>query len=467
MAFLHGAEVIEVEAGVRPINPVRSAVIGLVGTAPKGDTNVLKVITTPRQAIETFGEQVPGFTIPAALDSIFSQGGARVIVVNVFDPDTHTTTVSDESNDVADGKITLAEAPVAGVVLTSSDGSTTYVPGTDYSLDAFGNIRILNTTAIPNGTTLLADYKHLDASTITSTVVNGSAATPRTGIELFAEAMSSFGYNPKVLISPLYGEQFAVASKLLAMATSFRGVTIIDAPEATTIAQAIASRGPGSTIPTFQSTDKRLIATFPYVKAVDQLGVTVNRAYSPYLAGVIAQTDSSVGYWNSPSNREIKAILGPMLTLTAGISDTGSDVNQLNEAGIVTIFNAFGTGYRVWGNRTLAHPTETTSDIFIPVQRVKDVLNDSVEQAMLPFIDNPINQALIDSIRESVNAFIRTLIGRGAIVDGSCTYNPEDNPASEIAQGRLCFDISFAAPTPAERITFKSFLDQSLLGNLS
>jgi phage tail sheath protein FI len=181
----------------------------------------------------------------------------------------------------------------------------------------------------------------------------------------------------------------------------------------------------------------------------------------------MAVKDNAEGYWVSPSNTQILGITGPKLLLTAGISDTGSNVNLLNEQGIVTVFSAYGTGYRLWGNRSSAFPVETTSDNFIAVQRVKDVLNASVEQAMLPFIDRPINQALIDSIRETVNAFIRTLVGRGALIDGECTYNPDDNPSSEIAAGRLVFDIAFAAPTPAERITFKSYLDQSLLGALA
>jgi phage tail sheath protein FI len=467
MAFLHGAEVIETSQGVRPINEARSAVIGLVGTAPKGPTNALTVISTPRQAVETFGEQVPGFTIPAALDSIFAQGGARVIVVNVFDVADHTTAVADESQTTAAGKITLDFAPVGNIVVTNSAGTTTYDAGTHYEVNAFGVVRILDTTTIPNGTELLIDYVYLDGTAITGTVVNGSATLPRTGIELLDEAASTFGYTPRILISPLYNEVAAVATKLAAKAESYRGVTILDAPVATTISAAIASRGGASTVLPYQVSDKRVILTYPYVKAADQLGATVNRPYSPYLAGVMAVTDNTEGYWNSPSNRQIKGTLGPVVMLTAGISDLNSDVNQLNEQGIVTVFNAFGTGFRTWGNRSSAWPIETTADNFIAVQRVKDILNESVEAAMLPFIDRPINQALIDAIRETVNAFIRSLVGRGALVDGVCTYNPADNSPSEIAAGRLVFDINFMPPTPAERITFKSYLDQSLLANIA
>lgn len=85
---------------------------------------------------------------------------------------------------------------------------------------------------------------------------------------------------------------------------------------------------------------------------------------------------------------------------------------------------------------------------------------------MLQFIDYPINQALIDSIRESVNSFIRTLIGRGALIDGKCGYDPAKNPPTEIALGHITFDIEFMPPTPAERITFESYINIDLLKNL-
>ena len=40
MAFLHGVEVVELDGGPRPISGVASSVIGLVGTAKQGLTNV-------------------------------------------------------------------------------------------------------------------------------------------------------------------------------------------------------------------------------------------------------------------------------------------------------------------------------------------------------------------------------------------------------------------------------------------
>lgn len=85
--FLHGIEIIELDNGTRPIQTVASSVIGLVGTAPKGPVNTPTLILGSKtEAVKIFGEDQPGYTIPAALNAIFDQTGAMVVVVNVADP---------------------------------------------------------------------------------------------------------------------------------------------------------------------------------------------------------------------------------------------------------------------------------------------------------------------------------------------------------------------------------------------
>ncbi|MBR6126047.1 phage tail sheath subtilisin-like domain-containing protein, partial [bacterium] len=188
--------------------------------------------------------------------------------------------------------------------------------------------------------------------------------------------------------------------------------------------------------------------------------------YSQRLAGVIAAKDIEKGYHWSTSNTEIQEIVGVEKQLTSMINDPTSEVNTLNEAGIVKVFNSFGTGFRTWGNRSAAFPSLTLPTNFINVRRTADILHESVEYSMLQFIDYPIDNGLIDSICETVNQFIRTLIGRGALIDGKCTFNQDKNPTTELANGHLLFDIEFMPPTPAERITFESFIDIELLKSL-
>lgn len=89
MAFLHGVEVIEVDTGARPIRTVRSGVIGIVGTAPDADATAFPLNTPVLIAgnrveaakLDTVGDGAG--TLPGALDGIFDQIGAVVIVVRV------------------------------------------------------------------------------------------------------------------------------------------------------------------------------------------------------------------------------------------------------------------------------------------------------------------------------------------------------------------------------------------------
>lgn len=89
MAFLHGVEVIEVDTGARPIRTVSSGVIGIVGTAPDADATAFPFNTpvqiagsrTEAAKLDTVGDG--NGTLPAALDGIFDQIGAVVIVVRV------------------------------------------------------------------------------------------------------------------------------------------------------------------------------------------------------------------------------------------------------------------------------------------------------------------------------------------------------------------------------------------------
>jgi len=245
-----------------------------------------------------------------------------------------------------------------------------------------------------------------------------------------------------------------------------RAIGIVDAPVGTTVQEAITGRGNQGTI-NFNTSSDRIVLCYPHVKVYDaETDTNILEPYSQRLAGVIAAKDIDKGYHWSPSNTEIQGIVGVEKQLTSMINDPTSEVNQLNEAGIMTIFNSYGSGLRTWGNRSAAFPTSSEVTNFINVRRTADILHESVEYSMLQFIDFPIDNGLIDSITESVNSFIRTLIGRGALIDGKCFYNKDKNSATEIANGHIVFDIEFMPPTPAERITFESFIDINLLKTL-
>lgn len=404
-SFLHGVETIEIEKGARTIRTVKTAVIGLVGTAPIENVDEeFKTVNEPTlilnevDAVKYFGKHEAGFTIPQALKAIFDQGAGVVIVINVFDPDKH-----DSVSDVKIGDI---------------NGSIDTVTG------------------------------------------------KRTGMKAFEDCYSLFGYYPKTIIAPVFCEETAVTTEINVICNKIRAIGIVDAPVGVSVQNVISGRGPQGTI-NFNTSSERLILCYPHLKVYDAESDSIKlEPYSQRLAGVIAAKDIEKGYHWSPSNTEIQGILGVEKQLTSMINDPSSEVNVLNEAGVVTVFNSFGSGFRTWGNRSAAYPSVTHPKNFINVRRTADILHESVEYSMLQFIDYPIDNGLIDSICETVNAFIRTLIGRGALIDGKCTFNQDKNPVTEIANGHLLFDIEFMPPTPAERITFESFIDIELLKSL-
>lgn len=88
--FLHGVEIVEIDDGIRPIQTVKSSVIGIVGTAPRADATVFPLNTpvlvagSRSLAAKLLANEGPADgTLPSALDSIFDQSGAAVVVIRV------------------------------------------------------------------------------------------------------------------------------------------------------------------------------------------------------------------------------------------------------------------------------------------------------------------------------------------------------------------------------------------------
>ncbi|MDO8433513.1 MAG: phage tail sheath subtilisin-like domain-containing protein [Candidatus Binatus sp.] len=496
-SFLHGIEVIEVPNGPVPVTVVKSAVIGLVGTAPEWAVASQPGIPAPNQptlvssAIDAakFGPLTRGYTIPYALAAIQGQGAGQVIVVNVFDPAVHFTSIGATAFTFnTQGVINLGHMGVSNVVVTSSPAGTTYSEGTDYTVDAInGIIKMVASESggsIAPGATVLVSFRYADPSKVTDSDVIGSVTGGvYSGLQALQTTYGTLGFFAKILIAPRFSQSADVATPMSTLADKIRAMALIDSPASTSVAAAIANRNDSQNA--FGSSSKRAMLCFPQETFFDAgivpTGVTLDSSgapviaklnanavgpYSQWVAGGMAARDLAKGYWWSPSNTPVAGILGPDIQLYASILDPASDVNSLNAAGIVTVFNAFATGLRVWGNRSAAYPSAAAADNFISVRRTMDVIEESVELAMLEFIDQPISNALIDAILASVNAFIRSLIQRGALAAGAASFDPAENPPAQIAAGQLTFDIDVMPPPPAERITFKAFIDVTLLEHL-
>ena len=241
--YLHGVETIEVENGARPVKTVKSAVIGLIGTAPMGSINTT-VQCPVRKDAAAFGSQITGFTIPQALDAVYDHGAGTVLVINVLDPATHKTAVADEvvTFDKATGKAALANPVVAQLVLKPEGDGQPYAEGEDYVFDAQTGVLTNLGKSIAAGAKAKASYNYADPTKVTAADIIGAvnAAGNRTGMKLLNDSFNLFGYFAKILIAPVFCTQKSVSVELNAMAEKLGAVAYIDAPIGTTFAQALA-----------------------------------------------------------------------------------------------------------------------------------------------------------------------------------------------------------------------------------
>ena len=464
--YLHGVETTEVERGPRPIRVVKSAVIGLIGCAPSGPVNEPILCLSEKDAAQ-FGNQHVGFSIPQALDAIYDHGHGTVIVINVFNPETHKSTVTDEAVTLVSDHLMLQNSLVSNVVLKSGDGASTYQTPADFTVDAEkGVLKLVSGGGIQAGTTSFkVSYDYADASKVTPAEIIGAvnAAGNRTGIKALQDTYNLYGFFAKILIAPIYCTQTSVSTELIAMADKLDAIAYIDAPIGTTFAQALAGRGPSGTI-NFNTSSDRVRLCYPHVKVYDP--VTNKERLEPLsqrLAGLRAKTDYEKGYWSSLSNQELSGVIGVERQLSAMIDDSQSEVNLLNEVGITTVFNSYGTGLRGWGNRTAAWPTVTHMRNFENVRRTGDVINESIRYSSLQFIDQLIDDPIIDAVVESCNGFGRKLIADGALLGFNAWYDPARNPETELALGHLLISYKYTVPPPLERLTFETEITSEYL----
>jgi phage tail sheath protein FI len=414
--YLHGVETIEILQGPVPVREVKSAVVFLIGTAP-----VHLTVPNGVSATDWYNQVVNQPILVLSRDD----------AVKYFGNPTPNYTI-----------------PYALDAIFDHGGTTCIV------VNVF-DPRTHATNGTPDPTQVQA-----------SDIIGGIDATTgqRKGLEIIDELYSRFGFTAKLILAPVYCESPSVATAMISKAETKRALALIDAPVGMTVQQVINARGAGGQLNT---SSYRAVICYPHVKIYDT--ATNSERLEPLsqrLAGVIARTDHEEGYWFSPSNHEILGITGIERPITASINDANTEANILNENGILTVFNSFGTGYRVWGNRTAAWPTYTDPKNFINVRRTADIIAESIEYATLQFLDKPITVA-IDGVLSMVNAFIRTMIGRGALVDGKCYFLKDKNPSDQLALGHLTFTYEMMPPTPAERITFEQVINIELLKKLS
>lgn len=465
---IHGVESTILDKSPVTVTQIPSGIVAISGIAPKGPINQLMKIDNPAQAAQ-FGLQVPGFTLPQALETHFGEGGQTVYAINVFDPATHTTAVTSESITMVGGKGKTAYPPISNFVLKNSGGTITYVKGTDYTLDDYGHIVSLDYTKIAADATVSASYSKQDLSAITSAEIIGTVASSgaRTGMKAFEKSLNLYGAEPKIFIAPGFSELAAVATELRYWAKRMEGVCIVDAPANTTVATALTSRGPAGTIG-FNVPDENTIYVFPRLKSYDPATDSqLAKPHSQFLGGLMARVDAEYGYQYSPSNKPYRTATGTDVEITSSMLNPDNDAQNLNKIGIVTVYSEGTSGLKSFGNRNSAYPASAAITTFISVKREIDIDTRSIKMSTIPYVDLPMSSVLRDSIRDGGNNFLRARIGAGGLIDAEMIFDPAKNPSSQLATGRWVFTILGCPAPPAESTMFEWYVDIDMLSTLT
>ena len=445
--YLHGPEVIEADSGPRPIAPSGATFIGIVGTSADGPSKAPRTTLGAREAAALWGAEG---TIAAAIAAIHSQGRAPAIAaVNAVEPAKHLTAIADEAHDwvAVEGVIQLAHKRVSEVVVTDAG---TAVDAADYEVDAAGGtVTVKSAAATAEGDAVKISYKYVDISKVTAAEVAAAA-------KLLCEAEEASGKTPDVLIAPGWTESVTrtagnevdtapVATALAAVADRCHAIAMVDGP-GTTRADALAYRATQGS--------RRVLVVDPKLKVLAAGGGgTAEAPASGYVAGLIARVDAEEGWWNSPSNRELRGIAGTSRFVSFGLGDADSEANLLNASQVSTIIRS--SGWRLWGNRTCSADPKWQ---FLSVVRINDKVNEAILRAHLWAVDRNITKTYVSDVVESVNAYLRELVRDGAILGGRCWADPDLNPEKSVQGGRLFLDFDFTPAYPAERITFRSRL---------
>lgn len=384
-----------------------------------------------------------------------------------------------ETIEVNDGPrpVRLVKSSVVGVIGTAGSGPIEQnVLITKYSdIAQFGNDGTLKAElerlfeqkpTVVIARNVYDPAKRASPSAVTSgDVIGGVEAVTgrRLGLLGFRDSYQQFGFFPKILIAPGFSSVAGVSAALIAQATAMRGITFVDAPVGVTVQQAITGRGPGGAI-NFNTSSDRAGLCFPHIKRfnaatnLEELG-----ALSTVMAGAWSRRDQENGYWWSGSNLEILGATGVEIPIEAMLSDPTCEANLLNEAGIITVFNSYGTGIRTWGNRSAAWPTVSHQKNFLNVRRTADVIHESLELATMQYLDGPLNNARIDDIVESGRRFLRHQVANGAIQDGTVWIDKDLNTAETLSSGHLLPSYDFAPFSPMERVSYQARINTDYL----
>jgi len=469
--YKHGVYKTEVPTSLTPPVVSTAGLTVVVGAAPSHLAKDPAPINRPTlcysyaEAVEQFGysDDWESYPVCEAMYSHFVlYNVAPLVIINVLDTDEYSAEVEGEEVVVKGDEAIIPESNMLLDTLSLKQDDEELERDVDYVLsrDKNSNVKVIFTDNVKN---VVATYKKVTPEMVEKEDIIGGVdmetLEPR-GLEAVDNVFPLTRLIPNILIAPGYSHYPDVGAvmkaKMQNINSHFTGLALLDVDP---------SLVRYTDVPKWKEdnsyTDKEQVITWPLVVLGDK-----TFHMSTQLAGLINKTDAmndGIPY-QSPSNQNLQ---GDGLVTDAGKEVVlGPDqAAYLNGQGVVTGLNFVG-GWRLWGNRTGAYPTNSDpKDSFIPVRRMFDWVGNTLITTYWQKIDNPTNRRLVDSVVDSANVWLNSLTPN-YLLGARVEFRREDNSQVDLMDGKLRFRIFMTPPSPAREIIFIQEYDPNYLDGL-
>lgn len=470
MSYTHGVYVQELPTSVIAPIVADSAVQVIVGTAP------VNLLDDPSSAVNkpllanSFTEAVTKvgysnsfdkFTLCQSIDASFRVFNvAPLVLINVLDPAVHKIAVEASLKNIVAGQVLIEEEGIlkAGFTVKNEAADTTYDIADDYTLD-FDDDEYMLLKVVAGGqieideeTKLTINYDKLDPTAIDEDdIIGGYNATTGVykGLENVLQVYPRFGIIPGLILAPGWSHKPAVGTALTAKSEAINGsftancLKDIDCTASGVVEYSAANAWKNSN----SYIGKHDIVCWPMYK------IGTKKYYASAIwAALIAYTDAvnDCVPFVSPSNKSLR-ISGAILADGTEVFLDQLQANVLNGQGICTALNI--NGWKSWGNNTGIYPSSSdVKDRFIPVRRMFDWWGNSFILTYFQKVDSPLNKRLIEAIVDSENIRANGYKARFQIAGARIEYVVEENPVTDLLNGKIRFHQYLTPYPPAETI---------------
>ncbi len=457
----------------------------IVGTAPVNmlGENFADAVNKPilannyAEAVQAvgFSNDFAKYTLCEAIAATFQVvGTGPVVLINVLDPSKtgHKTALTGGTIQVNSNVAVLEEVGLiidsALTVTIPGDTPETLVRGEDYIVqfnnDGTANFIMVSAAAQAATNITVAGNKVNPAAVTAADIVGGVDTTTgaESGLEVIRQIFPKFNMTPGILIAPRFSKNATVSAALQAKTKEinsvFKCATIIDIDSSATGARKytdVKTKKEAQAV-----SDANAYAVWPFAAVGETVysGSSMAAALTAYTDAVNDDTPNV-----SPSNKTVPISKAVLEDGTEVVLDQ-DQANTINSFGVATWLNM--NGFRLWGNNTAAYPgTTDPKDRWFSVRRFLSWAANTFILTYFQKVDSPANKRLIESIVDSENVRGNGFVARDVCARYEIVFNEDENPTTDLLNGKLTFHQYITPYTPAEDIEDVIEFDPNAMSN--